>query len=349
VSEDLPDIVPALAALAGPAGEQALAAHRPFDVTIDDVVVHVRYSSGTTPTVFLSTSYPTGTTAPRAGQDRGYRDMPVTSIPAVRPLGVELRLERDDDRRAKERGVSRELQTGDPEFDRLVYVDSPAPDEVLSSVFATRPLRAACRALLEDGFVEIRIDDEHGEITTRRGLSTSARLPAEQVIRAFAAIAREVPPLETTGRRSRRVRDLASGASMICLLAWVWVLTILWGVTILSFVVGGLIAHLVIALGLSRVVGTERFAKVKPQLTTLAWLGGGGLAVWLAGPDEILGWAVTPSIGLAIGALVGWLFGCLLLLRWFRGRSDSHFTQSIVMVLSVSIPAMVGLLAALVY
>jgi hypothetical protein len=117
--EDLPSIVPGLAALAGPEAVEGLERGEAFVVTIDDIPIRVTYTSGTTPTVFLSTPY-----APRetpAGA-MGYRDANVGRVKAPPPMFIELIPETEDERRAKREGVSREVQTGDAEFDRAVYV-----------------------------------------------------------------------------------------------------------------------------------------------------------------------------------------------------------------------------------
>jgi len=344
VSEDLPDIVPGLAALAGADGKVALEAQKAFDVTIDDVTIHVEYSAGTTPTVFLSTPYLSRPTAAHVGRDRGYRESPTAAIAAARPLAIELCLESDLDRDAKARGVTRELQTGDAEFDRMIYVDSPAPDEVLASVFAGRALREACRTLLDDGFLEIWIDDERGEITTRRGLSTRARLPADQVIRAFAAIARDVPPLETTGRRSRRAKDLLDGAAAMSVLGVVSLLLVLWGSALEAFVVGGLLGGLLAFWVTGRLFADKRRDVVLAPVASIAFLLGGGVGIWIGGPARLIGWAIRPTIGLAIGAVVGWCVGCGVLASGLRGRSDSHRTRFAAMTVCVSVATLIGAL-----
>lgn len=145
--EDLPPIVPGLAAMGGAEAEACLARGEAFVVTVDDVDVRVEYTSGTTPTVFLSAPY-----APRGGPPTvgaGYRESGIERIGAPRPLMIELSLEGEDERRAKRTGVSREVQTGDAAFDRGVYVCSSSEDRVVSRVLASARLRAAVRLLLE--------------------------------------------------------------------------------------------------------------------------------------------------------------------------------------------------------
>lgn len=211
--EDLPPIVPGLAAMGGAEAEACLARGAPFVVAVDDVKVRVEYTSGTTPTVFLSAPY-----APRGGPPvvaAGYRESGIERMAAARPLMIELTLEGEDERRAKGAGVSREVQTGDAAFDRAVYVCSSSEDRVVSRVLASARLRAAVRLLLEDGFGTIEIDDEHGNITAQRGVAGRARAGAAAVARAFADIARDVPVVDQTGRRRRRTGPIAAGIGLL--------------------------------------------------------------------------------------------------------------------------------------
>lgn len=209
---ELPSIVPGLAALGGAAAQESLARGEPFLVTVEDVAIRVEYTSGTTPTVFLTTPY-----APRGqpGAAAGYRDPGIERLGAARPMMIELALETEDDWRAKRSGVSREVQTGDAGFDRAVYVCSSSEDRVVSRVLASGRLRAAVRMLLEDGFGPLEIDDENGNIATRRGISARARAGADEVARAFAVIAREVPVVERTARRVRRAWPLAAMVALL--------------------------------------------------------------------------------------------------------------------------------------
>ena len=68
---------------------------------------------------------------------------------------VILRTETEADRKAKRRGVSRELQLDDAAFDARVYVDSDASDAVLRAMLESREVRAATVALLDAGCREI--------------------------------------------------------------------------------------------------------------------------------------------------------------------------------------------------
>ncbi len=68
---------------------------------------------------------------------------------------VTLRAESDADRRGKERGINAEIQVGDPEFDRLVYIETDATEGVVRTLLARPEHRAAIRELLWGGSVRL--------------------------------------------------------------------------------------------------------------------------------------------------------------------------------------------------
>jgi len=199
--EDVLSLVRGLAELGGPDAQQAVAEDRPFAIVVDDVEIRVAYTSGTTPTVFLSTAY-----APRVAAHRasgGYRAADAPPIAAPRPLRIELARESDDDRQAKARGIAREVQTGDADFDRECYISSGAQERVVAAVVASAALRRAVQTLFGDGFKSIWIDDDDARITTQRGLALGGGADATTIARALATIANEVPPVEGRYRRPR--------------------------------------------------------------------------------------------------------------------------------------------------
>lgn len=61
---------------------------------------------------------------------------------------VELRRETDADRAAKQSGLNVEVQTGDPEFDGFVYIESSYGQAVLAPMFASPDLRRALGELV---------------------------------------------------------------------------------------------------------------------------------------------------------------------------------------------------------
>jgi hypothetical protein len=76
---------------------------------------------------------------------------------------VTFRREDDLDVMAKEREVARELQTGDDEFDRAVYIESDAPDAHLLTMLAAPAVRTAITSLVSRG---LRVRIVEGTIST---------------------------------------------------------------------------------------------------------------------------------------------------------------------------------------
>jgi len=97
--------------------------------------------------------------------------------------------ERAVDRFGKLLGVNREVQTGDAEFDRQCYVDSPESDEVVKRLLAPPAVRSGISALLKLGF---RVQ------TSTRGLE------AYQVVSAYAKL-RDF----SSGEGAQRLLELA--------------------------------------------------------------------------------------------------------------------------------------------
>ncbi len=62
---------------------------------------------------------------------------------------IELRRETETDIEGKDRGINRELQLGDSEFDPLVYIETHASDESVSGVLAEHRHRRAFLTLIE--------------------------------------------------------------------------------------------------------------------------------------------------------------------------------------------------------
>lgn len=250
---DLPAIVPKLAEFGGEAALNNLARGESFVVEIDDVDVHVSYTAGTTPTVFLSTPY-----APRLKpqlRDAGYRDAPVAApLSVLRPLAIELRAEGERERNAKLDRVTREVQLGDPDFDREVYIITPSDDDTVKRVLESSALREACRTLIADGFLEIIVDDERGEITTRRGLSASAKADAATVARAFATIATEVPLLESAGLRRNWSKLWIAVMAALIILAWSFLL-VAFAIRPFASVLGGIMIGVVSGVCAGFVIG----------------------------------------------------------------------------------------------
>ena len=119
-----------------------------------------------------------------------------------RPLDIALAIESTFDADAKRDGISRELQTGDADFDALVYITTETP--LAGAVLANRELRDAVKALLRAGFSKIVIDDEHARITAT--CTGTCAVPAGEVLACFRAIVANVPRVEASSvARSSKV------------------------------------------------------------------------------------------------------------------------------------------------
>ena len=133
--------------------------------------MRVAYTEGTAQAVVLRTAY-----GLRAATTKGHRDA-VVAVRASRPLGDHAAGAETarDVRMGKRRGVDREVQTGDEEFDAAVYVDTTATDAAVLFVLSPPEVRASLRALLVDGgFASVcSSDDERG----RRGRDLHRRFP----------------------------------------------------------------------------------------------------------------------------------------------------------------------------
>jgi len=194
------DLVDALRAMAEPGTARD---SNDFVIVADNVRVRVEYSGGSSSSLSLSTSYDANATllTKVGGAEAGYRASSLGPIRAVRPLSIALTRESDDDIAAKRSGVNVEHQTGETEFDKKLYIDSPTTDpEVLQAVLH-QGTRAAAIALFNLGmsFVEI---DGRGRVSAQMTgfVSTEpAKDKGAKMVRAFAALAAGLPKVEATG------------------------------------------------------------------------------------------------------------------------------------------------------
>jgi len=88
----------------------------------------------------------------------GYRRDPRPRVEG-RPKVV-LRRETANDQKVKRWKLNREVQTGDPTFDELVYVESDAPDKHLQTVLQSPETRHTIKTLFELGYRPIGINTE---------------------------------------------------------------------------------------------------------------------------------------------------------------------------------------------
>ncbi|MEZ4296542.1 MAG: hypothetical protein R3B70_16335 [Polyangiaceae bacterium] len=145
-----------------------------------------------------------------------FRDASPTVVRANRPMRIGLTLQTDEDAAAVRSGVAREFQTGDTEFDQLIYLDTPCEDQSLRDVL-NEAVRAAVLSLValrtsEMLLRHLFIDDDKGRLliewTRPAGRHSihdhwSPLTPdeARSMLDAFARLARDLPPIVSTGRR----------------------------------------------------------------------------------------------------------------------------------------------------
>lgn len=168
-----------------------------FDLENGPRKIRVHYSGGSTESLALSTPYPVAW--PGGPQ-------PAASVSAPRPMGIALSFEGTFHVAAKELGVNREAQVGDPEFDRLIYIDSTTPDLVVNRVLASSEARRAIVELCHLG-ANVHLDDSDGDISAHI-VSLPRRDPdqdrATHICDALDRLARAVPPIQATLARAKK-------------------------------------------------------------------------------------------------------------------------------------------------
>ncbi len=185
------DFLRALRALARVSGKDD-------DFVIDrhGVALRVQHYPGSSSHVELSTPY----VGRAAGTSESYRGGALMALAAPRPMQIALRREKPSDAAAKRSGVAVEAQTGDPEFDDAVYIDSPSSREVIQHVLGAAPARDAVRALLALGIGPITLDGMDLRIRAHIGSFGSLRSP-ETVLDHLATLANHLPEVRASGKR----------------------------------------------------------------------------------------------------------------------------------------------------
>lgn len=133
----------------------------------------------------------------------GYRD--AAPLAGPRPMRIELRPEMFVDRIAKDEGVSVEWQSGDADFDREVYVDSPVTDAALLSRVLDAEVRGGVLELFAIGFTSVEIDDAHGRVVAhlpKRGFGVAGEGGAGlRALAAFERVFTSLPAIEAVAPR----------------------------------------------------------------------------------------------------------------------------------------------------
>jgi len=132
-------------------------------------------------------------------------DLTVTARAGPHPP---LRIYREGgfERIGKRLGFNREVQTGDEEFDREVYLDTPLPAAAVRDITGRPAFRRGVLTLLQQGFGAVEID--HDGLSIDKDVEHSeelARPRLDQTISAVALVAtslREIDPAWSRHRRS---------------------------------------------------------------------------------------------------------------------------------------------------
>jgi len=157
--------------------------------------------------------------AEKQGAGAGYRQDPRPRLDGQPELL--LRRETAKDRKGKRWGLNREVQTADPAFDELVYVQSDAPDEHLQAVLGSAETRRIIKTLLEhhcesvginkEDFESLGNNEAEGELTVvfRTYEPDEASLPglAEQLkweIEEFRSLRASLPLFVGDGKAVRK-------------------------------------------------------------------------------------------------------------------------------------------------
>lgn len=276
-------------------------ATQPFDLEIDGVAIHVRPEGEDNENVTLVAAY-VGRAA--AGDYRG-EGAPRLSGP--RPMMIKLTSESDADRRATQRGVSREVQTGDAAFDELVYVTTDGSDELVKAVLGSEVRGAAC-TLLRSGFHEIILDDEGARINAScRGEFVG---DADSIARAFATIVSHVPEVQVS-QLQRYVAwpgAVGLGLSVVPVVVWCAFRAVSW-----YWVVVASLAGASAGIGFGLLVGKTQRGRSDSHVRRQVLRGASLLAGVLVGNLAAMyvldepGWALASGLLAVVTAIVAFL------------------------------------------
>ena len=138
------------------------------------------------------------------------------------PAPLTLRSEKKLDRTGKRLGLNREIQTGDAEFDQLVYLEVEAPDALVLAALSDPITRAGVMKCLALGASEIVLE-QTGNLRltlplTSADLITPPRIAA--LLDTLGAAAEAIPPLQGEGRHRSSVGVIPTVAVLGTLAAW---------------------------------------------------------------------------------------------------------------------------------
>lgn len=307
------ELVRALRAKAGATKEDS------FTFNHGSVAVKVAYSGGSSSSLTLRAVYDVHAKREHGNAREGgsYRR---TAVPHVlrttRPMQITLRPEGGADRQAKDEGINAEHQTGDEEFDAVVYIDSPTTDDAVLKAVLGPEAREAVKELFKLGLRRITIDDPERNVEAYLSeFATAKERPdrAELMLDAFTRLVTSMPPVQDSG-------DVHAPAPFGCLLG-----------------VGGTIA------GILGIAAIPVFLAIASGFDCTESSSDG------EGTSLKTGCGGAPLMGLVIAIIVGLL--AALLARYtftprLRGRSNSATRLSTLGFLSFALAAEVTFLVA---
>jgi hypothetical protein len=270
------------------------------------------YSPASTETLELFAPFPEA----KLGAARATRGIAAKKpITARRPLHVSLQRETGHDVRAKEMGINREVEVGDPAFDGKIYIDSRCEDEVIRALLADPEARAAVLGILELEAVRIILDDKKGRVSllivefTKRN-PDAAR--AERMLDGLVRLVDALPPIEA--QAEKRAPD------------WFW---------------HAIIAGAILAVFGIMVAPVTYFQFTPEHCKVWSWFEKESRLECARGPD-----CCTPAtVGLLSGGGVG-LALCALFFLTIRGRSDSFARMICTMIVTTLFSLEAGLVIA---
>lgn len=145
---------------------------------------------------------------------------------------VTLRSETDVDRRGKEKGINVEIQLGDAEFDRRVYIETDAYDAAVRALLAAPWVRAAAATLLFQCFVStIDFGPRGVSVHVSTGLGEAIR--TERVLEVLGPLhvlraAPYVPLADRVRRRTEKSIGLFAVTALLSMLLFFLVAPLCW-------------------------------------------------------------------------------------------------------------------------
>lgn len=173
-----------------------------FTIVRDGRTIEVIFAPGSTDSLTLKVRMPTADAETRRIFDgyRGGKDP--GPVVAPRPLSIKLAREDEDDKKHKADGINREIQTGDPQFDDVVYIDTFAPPDAVRGILASKNARLAAMELLARDCLQFFIDDLDGNISMEI-IEFTTRSPDQErgsrLLETLARFANEITPVRASG------------------------------------------------------------------------------------------------------------------------------------------------------